>query len=130
MSHYIFESWSVLRCFSVGDELLFSSPMSYPPQYLLELYPWYEYCDTRVIGITEPTKLGSPAALTMHGGQVTIPELGTGPARYTLYSLLGQQLMEGDLTGDVLQLPCLPPGIYVLRLQAMGRESVFKLINT
>ncbi len=129
-SHYVFESWSVLRCFSIGDELLFSSPIAYPPQYLLELYPWYEYCDTRVIGITEPTKLGSSAALTVHGGEVSIPDLSTGPARYALYSLLGQQLMEGDLTGDVLQLPCLPPGIYVLRLRALGCESVFKLINT
>jgi len=129
MSHYIFESWSVLRCFSIGEELLFSSPISYPPQYLLELYPWYEYCDTRVIGITEPTKSASPKTLTAHGGQVTIPHLGIGQYRYTLYSLLGQQLMEGTLTGETLQLPYLPPGIYVLRLQTTERQLVFKIIN-
>lgn len=129
MSHYIFESWSLLRCFSIGDELLFSSPISYPPQYLLELYPWYEYCDTRVIGITEPMRPESPAALTVHGGQVTIPDLGIGQYRYVLYSLLGQQLMQGNLTEDILQLPYLPSGIYVLRLQTLGRETVFKIIQ-
>lgn len=128
MSHYIFESWSVLRCFSVGDELLFSSPMSYPPQYLLELYPWYEYCDTRVIGILEELEPGSAAVLTVNGIQMTIPDLGGESSNYVLYSLLGQRLMSGNLTDDVLQLPYLPTGIYFLQLHSRRGETVFKVI--
>jgi len=86
-------------------------------------------CDSSSIDIIEIVPSERPTVLTVHGGQVTIPDLGAGQPHYCLYSLLGQQLMEGTLTGETLQLPYLPPGIYVLRLHALGRESVFKLIN-
>jgi len=129
ISHYMFEGWHVLRCMWHEDELVYSNPLPGPPEHNLQMYPWYEYCGPYWVGITEPTKLGSPASLTVHGGQVTIPDLGAGPARYALYSLLGQQLMEGSHTGKALQIPYLPPGIYVLRLQTTERQFVFKIIN-
>jgi hypothetical protein len=86
-------------------------------------------CDSSSIGIAEKQRTAWPTVLTMHGGEVRVPDLGSGQARYTLYSVLGQQLMEGNLTGDALQLPYLPPGIYVLRLSGTHRQIVFKLIN-
>jgi|GEM_PF-1593798 len=55
MSHYVFESWSILRCFNLHLDLLYSEPFPFPPQHLLQQYPWYEYCDTNVVGVEELT---------------------------------------------------------------------------
>jgi hypothetical protein len=86
-------------------------------------------CDSSHISIIEAERSAWPTVLTVHGGELRIPYLSTGQTRYALYSLLGQQLMEGNLIGDALQLPYLPPGIYVLRISGTHRQTVFKLIN-
>jgi len=86
-------------------------------------------CDSSSIDILEVKQPAWPASLTVHGGEVRMPDLGSGQARYALYSMLGQQLMQGNMTGNALPLPYLPPGIYVLRLQTTERQFVFKIIN-
>jgi hypothetical protein len=129
MTHYMFEGWNVLRCMYHEGELIYSNPLPGPPEYNLQTYPWYEYCDTSLVGIVEVKKSIRPTTLLVHGSEVRIPEVGMGTSQYALYSLLGQQLMEGNLIGDALQLPYLPPGIYVLRISGTHRQTVFKLIN-
>jgi hypothetical protein len=86
-------------------------------------------CDSSSIDIREVEQPAWPVSLTVHGGEVRMPDLGSGQARYTLYSMLGQQLMQGNMTGNALPLPYLPPGIYLLRLRTWNKEAVFKLIS-
>ncbi len=86
-------------------------------------------CDSSSISIAEVEKPMRPTALLVQGNEVRIPEFGVGISQYTVYSMLGQQLMEGNLTDSILRLPYLPPGIYVLRLRTRDEQIVFKLIN-
>ncbi len=86
-------------------------------------------CDSSSISIQEVEKTMRPTALLVQGNQVRIPEFGVGTSQYSVYSMLGQQLMEGNLTDSILRLPYLPPGIYVLRLRTRDEQIVFKLIN-
>jgi hypothetical protein len=133
--HYVFEVWTTLRCFTHNDEILYSNPLGGPWSWIQSNYPWYEHCDPDwvwpgdTVGVAEHERLEWTTVLTVHGGELRIPYLSTGQTRYALYSMLGQQLMEGNLTGDALQLPNLPPGIFVLRLSGTHRQTVFKLIN-
>ena len=115
MSHYVFESWSVLRCFNHNDELLYSEPFPWPPQYLLEQYSWYSYCDTSVVGIVDVKKPIRPITLFAHGSEVRIPDFGSGTSQYTIYSVLGQQQMDGNVTNGILQLPYMPTASLVLK---------------
>jgi hypothetical protein len=86
-------------------------------------------CDSSSIDILEVEQPALPASLTVHGGEVRMPNLGSGQARYALYSMLGQQLMDGSMMGNALPQLYLPSGIYVLRIQTSERQFVFKLIN-
>jgi len=129
MSLDAFESWTILRCFTHHDELLYSKPFPYPPHLLLQQHPWYEYCDTSIVGIVEVKKSIRPTTLIVHGSEVRIPDFGSGTSQYTIYSVLGQQQMEGNVTNGIMQLPYLPPGIYVLRLWTRDEQIVYKLIN-
>jgi hypothetical protein len=86
-------------------------------------------CDSSSISIAEVEKPVRSAALLVQGNEVRIPEFGVGISQYTVYSMLGQQLMEGSMTGEALPLPSLPPGIYLLRLRTWNKEAVFKLIS-
>lgn len=86
-------------------------------------------CDSSSISIVEADRPMRPTALMVHAGEVRIPEFVSGNWRYTMYSLIGQQLMDGNISGNTLPLPYLPLGIYVLRIQSTERQFVFKIIN-
>ena len=118
MSHYVFESWSVLRCFSDNDELIYSSPFPYPPQYLLQQYPWYEYCDTSVVGIDErnsetvhiyPNPASSLVRLDVSGTQAQIDRLEA-------FSALGNAMSITRIDPHSINISDWPSGLYIIRI--------------
>jgi hypothetical protein len=57
-----FEYWTTLRCF-VNGILLYSNPISIPPENLLSQYPWYQYCDPTIVGLNEIANSNQPVVV-------------------------------------------------------------------
>lgn len=123
MSHYVFESWSVLRCFSDNDELLYSSPFPYPPQYLLQQYPWYEYCDTSVVGVDDrnsatvhiyPNPASNLVRLDVSGTQAQIDRLEA-------FSALGNAMNIARIDPHSINISDWPSGLYIVRILFSNR---------
>ncbi len=123
ISHYVFESWSVLRCFSDSDELLYSSPFPYPPQYLLQQYPWYEYCDTSVVGVDDrvsatvhiyPNPASNLVRLDVSGTQAQIDRLEA-------FNAFGSAMSITFNDSHVLNIADWPSGLYIVRILFSNR---------
>lgn len=85
-------------------------------------------CDSTAIGVME-IDTGSRGLIVIDG-QVRLPWKPQQMTGYIIYTIMGQRVVEGIVSEELIRLPSIPSGIYLL---AVKRENyplqTFKLFN-
>ncbi len=125
-----FERWTILRCFSDEDELIYSDP---PPSWYEFEYPNYPYCDSSVMSIPPNRKsrvlwYPNPVNDLVYFDNLEQEAI----ANVSIFDVTGKQIFQIALkpADNRISLKSLKSGIYHLIVETQsGEEFNFKIIK-